>query len=93
MPSKPLSELEPEFYDLQHERGVTRVLYFECPACTPGHGIEVGFSGPSIFASGAAWRLLTAEDAATATLTPSIDCTHGGSCSFHGFVTNGVVSW
>ena len=90
MPTKKLAELEPEFEDVEHGGKFCRALTFTCPACD-GHAIMVPFAGASPFDSGAMWRLQGAEDISTATLIPSIHVRSG--CGFHGFVTNGEVSW
>ena len=93
MAERRLSELEGEFFDLKVDGVVGRALHFLCPACGGLHSIVAPISGRSPFDSGAMWSLEGTEDIETATLRPSIDCSKSGSCSFHGFVTNGSVTW
>lgn len=94
MNSKPLRELDAAFMVLD-EQGISQpVLVFICPACTDGHSIMVGWTEPSIYPSGAVWKK-TGDTVDDITITPSINCDVGpdSSCRFHGWVTNGVVTW
>lgn len=90
MNSRPLSELDPDWGTIDGARSLT----FDCPVCTgnDAHSIAVTFEPPSPFPSGALWKLVDASQD-TCTVQPSIDVTSSGSCSFHGFVTNGQVTW
>lgn len=38
-------------------------------------------------------KVSTGESFETLTLNPSIDCTRGGGCKFHGWVKDGQVTW
>jgi hypothetical protein len=67
-------------------------LWFDCPVCSPTHSIVVGWTTPSPYNAGRTWQLVDAlYDSLT--LSPSIDCSQGGSCTFHGWVQNGMVRW
>lgn len=111
MPSKPLSELDPDLRALKHQTGESFGLWFNCPACAaPGHTIFVPIRGVSPFKSGL-WHCAD-ERLEWFTVSPSIDLSRPptdesgqplkhpktgeplqSSCSFHGFVENGVVRW
>lgn len=60
------------------------------------HYILVLFANPSGVAPAPAeceplprWTIVSGASLDDLTLSPSVDCTRGGGCSFHGFVTNG----
>lgn len=99
MNSRPLSELNGAM--LRYNDRADEMLLFTCPACASGHSILVCFQPPSIYDSGAVWKLSGMMP--NITVTPSIDCsvpwtdekgiTHPPSCKFHGWVRNGVVEW
>jgi hypothetical protein len=90
MSERPLSELDPCFGPIDGARG----LVFDCPVCegVKAHSIAVTFDPPSLFPSGAVWKLVDGNPD-TFTVSPSIDCSGSGTCSFHGFVDKGVVRW
>lgn len=76
-------------------------VQFDCPKCQPyPHAVIVTFrdrwaldhqGSQSSHGGPSRWNVAGAsfEDL---TLTPSIDCSQGGGCTFHGFITNGAVS-
>jgi hypothetical protein len=88
MNSNPLADLDPDFGPIDG----AKALMFDCPACDRSHSIAVTFEPPSLFPSGALWKC-TDDNPDTFTVTPSINCDHGHGCTFHGFVTKGVVTW
>lgn len=68
-------------------------VFFDCPCCVDRpHSIVASWAG-SLFEDAAAWRLESEPDLDVLTLSPSIDCTASGTCTFHGFVRNGMVQW
>lgn len=93
MASKPLADLDPHW----NQYG----LVFDCPVCADGHGIMPQFWGEPIYPSGAIWRLTSGCKGGpfeNVSVEPSINCTvrrDGGptGCAFHGWVTNGRVTW
>lgn len=70
---------------------------FECPCeeCG-GHRISIPFEGtPPEFnwmVDKIAWGR-TGETLDSLTINPSIDCSGTPSCSFHGWIKNGEVTW
>jgi hypothetical protein len=101
MNRRKLSELDPDVGPLVNEDGTrSEGVTFDCPACEGlrSHSIYVPWSGVSPFPSGAMWKLVDAN-LATLTLTPSVDLDSANHsedpnrCRFHGFVTNGEVTW
>jgi hypothetical protein len=83
----PLSKLDPKLTE--------GTLVFDCPACGPthpwhGHKIRVGFDAQHHEGNGCFWEK-TGTTIKDLTLTPSIDGTP--KCNFHGWVTNGKVTW
>lgn len=90
MNRRKLSELDPDWGPIDG----ARALMFECPICEgpKSHSIAVTFEPPSPFPSGALWRLVDANPD-TCTIQPSIDLSSSNTCTFHGFVTNGEVTW
>lgn len=90
--SIPLVELDPHWFQ---RNGRAEGVVFDCPACVEpkrGHAIGVTWCAPSIHTSGAVWKV-DRLCFGNMTLTPSINCDHGNGCTFHGFVTNGIVTW
>jgi|GEM_PF-4948900 len=88
MNSRPLKDLDPLWTD--------EGLMFSCPACDDGHAIMPQFWGEPIYPSRAYWRLtsgLKGGGFENVTVEPSINCTTGGACKFHGWVRNGEVIW
>lgn len=79
---KPLSELKAEYMSRGGQKGFLR---FDCPLCDPTHEIKVRF-GPG------AWTKIAGDSISNVTIQPSIRCIMP-NCTFHGFVTNGVVTW
>jgi hypothetical protein len=74
-----------------------RGVRFSCPACLDEHGdsyhqITVPWAAPSPFSNGHLWTLVDSNPE-TLTLSPSVDCTLGGGCKFHGWVQGGMVRW
>lgn len=86
-------------------------VVFTCPSCEKDnrrHSICVTWEPPSLFASGAVWKLEGSADVETLTVSPSINCdvpivvvdpdtgkkeTVESDCKFHGFIRNGEVTW
>lgn len=89
MTERTLRELDGEITQIDGRDGV----FFDCPCCTPTHGICATWSGPSLYPSGAVWRLEGEPNLDELTLTPSIDCSSSGHCTFHGWVQGGKVRW
>jgi hypothetical protein len=101
---KKLTELEGRLGGWDDSQGV----WFKCPSCNNGHSIYVPFAGASPYKAGL-WTLHSAEDLTTLTLTPSVNLDvprtdpkwtdeqkaqyERTRCRFHGFVTNGEVTW
>lgn len=76
-------------------------IQFDCPRCQPyPHGLMVTFEGRGALdhqgshgSKGQPTRWsVSGSGFDDLTLTPSIDATAGGGCTFHGFITNGQVS-
>lgn len=85
MKSRPLAELDPHW----SEDGC---LIFDCPVCPQGCCLGVPTREP-LRPGGPVWGWNGELDFTKVTLTPSIDYTKGDRCPFHGWVTNGVVTW
>jgi len=86
-------------------------VVFDCPSCAKDnrrHSICVTWEQPSLFKSGAVWKLEGAADVVTLTVSPSINCDVPteyvdedtgkreiieSDCKFHGFIRNGEVTW
>ncbi len=79
-------------------------LMFMCPVCKDdsgelkGHAIMVSFVPPSLFPSGAMWRVTAGSKVEDLTIEPSINCDvlingQPSDCKFHGFVRGGRVVW
>ena len=79
-----------------------------CEGVSRSHCILVSFMQPSLFQNGFVWtRTVTASSGdgrvESFSLSPSINCDvpfkdadgveHPSLCKFHGWVTNGMVSW
>lgn len=79
-------------------------LIFDCPSCpyvqavhgdpelVATHLIEVPIKRP-LRDGGLLWAHAGGMEFSQVTLTPSIDFSRGERCRFHGWVTNGVVTW
>jgi hypothetical protein len=65
------------------------VLHFACPGCGRWGGIHIGFV---VKAEQPGWLLASGDqkDAASWTLSPSINCV--GCCGWHGHLTNGIFT-
>ena len=87
---KSLKELHGEIKSLQGRPNKKDVLYFVCPLCTPPHGIMVSWMPPSMTMRGFIWNK-TGDNINNISIFPSIDCTQGGRCKFHGWVKEGKV--
>lgn len=76
-------------------------IAFWCPACDPTHRIAIPMSacppGQNWLGGADAPRWDGAapadRDPAKLTISPSIDCSGSGSCTFHGWIRGGVVTW
>ena len=79
MNQKKLTDLNPKFI---LEEG----MKFDCPACESPHGIRVYWAGTH----DVLWEM-RGQNFDDVSITPSIDGTP--TCKFHGYVTNGMVSW
>ena len=93
MVSVPLSSLDPSWF-----RKDGTVIRFVCPVCPSGHSIIVPWSPPSPLKTGCLWTKVSGSTFEDLTLSPSIDCTKPfegvpATCRFHGFITDGQVSW
>ncbi len=93
---KRLVDLDPHWF---HRNGRPEGIRFHCPICRGGegegherHSLVITWEPPSIHTSGAVWTK-TGNTFDNLTVTPSIDATRGGHCKFHGFITQGVVTW
>lgn len=104
----PLRELEGHWTTRRKKEwpeGVTcDVLVFLCPTCPRNsaggvHAIAVNVTeGLPIYESGAVWKIAAGAVGSIddLRLLPSVDCTPGGGCTFHGHVgltTPGMVEW
>lgn len=87
MNSKKLSELDPDF-------NLSR-LFFICPACEKHHSIRVSISeeGKGNDKWGSPIWKRTGDSVDNLSIHPSINCSVGGSCKFHGWIKNGIVTW
>lgn len=75
-------------------------VIFRCPTCTRSHHVGVAFAGRGVLdhhgshgtdGKPSRWQVSgTGYD--DLTLSPSVDCTHGGLCTWHGWVKNGEAS-
>lgn len=82
MPRLRLAELEPKLVP-------GKSIRFLCPACGNGHSVHFPFDEKD---NGRGWAV-SGDSIETLTISPSIDATSEGLCKFHGFITNGDVSW
>ena len=73
-------------------------IQFDCPVCQPyPHGIIVTFrdrgaadhQGSRSSAGTPSRWVVTGTGFTDLSCQPSIDCTAGGGCMFHGYITNG----
>jgi len=99
-----LTELRPRFirYDVGGTRGFVdnladaQGILFYCPTCKEDgfkHNISLPFRErgvPSAVNGGHQWKV-AGTDFSDLTLTPSVNAA-GGSCRWHGYVTNGDVT-
>jgi hypothetical protein len=71
-----LRELNGNIRQIQQSSGTTTAVRFTCPKCPEEyrHSITVSWAGPSLFRSGAVWKLESAPDIDVLTLSPSINC-------------------
>lgn len=75
-------------------------VVLRCPTCASTHHVGVSFAGRGVLdhhgshdASGRPTRWqVTGTGLADLTLRPSVDCTGGGHCTWHGFITNGEAT-
>jgi hypothetical protein len=76
-------------------------LQLDCPKCQPyPHGVIVTFrdrgaldhQGSQTHKGKPSRWAVSGRSFEDLTLQPSIDCTHGGGCTWHGFITNGDVT-
>lgn len=70
---------------------------FSCPLCPSGHRIAIPFEECPLEAGwlsgkGVRWKR-SGDTLENLTAHPSINCDHGGSCKFHGWIKNGEVTW
>ena len=70
---------------------------FVCPSCPCGHRIAIPFQSCPIEVSWLQGRDVrwgrSGETFESLTTNPSINCDHGGPCTFHGWIKNGQVTW
>lgn len=76
-------------------------IQFDCPKCQPyPHGIIVTFrdrgtldhQGSQSAHGGPSRWTVAGTGFADLSCQPSIDCTKGGGCTFHGYITNGEAT-
>ena len=106
--TKSLSELNARIISIGGRPNRMDCLVFDCPVCEGqhDHGIMVSWHKPSQFENGSVWTrtvLAHSEGMEIFSLSPSINCDvpwkdeagveHASDCKFHGWVTNGMVSW
>lgn len=75
-------------------------IMLRCPTCSSGHMVSVAFAGRRVLDHHGShatdgrptrWKV-SGTGFGDLTLHPSVDCTQGGHCSWHGWVQNGEVT-
>jgi Family of unknown function (DUF6527) len=103
-----LMELEPEWVTHRPPNGIGHAdslesadgILFICPACWQKNGGPIGTHSvicwkpqvPAGIEPGPSRWPMTGTGFEDLTLTPSIDLTVGGGCTWHGFIQNGEVT-
>lgn len=74
MNERPLFELNGRITKIDNQGQICEGVVFLCPLCPWTHSIIATWSGPSLYQSGAVWRLQSAPEIDVLTLSPSINC-------------------